>query len=152
MVADCVPMLVCDPAGGAAAAIHAGWRGTCARVGRAAIDAMRHEFGSDPANLIAAIGPSVGPDDYEVGESLSEAFLAAGHPRADVDRWFIRSRMKPHLDLWSANRDQLIAAGVRPANIHLCGLSTVAHPHAFDSYRIAGERAGRMAALIRVPQ
>jgi len=152
MVADCVPILVCDPVRGAAAAIHAGWRGTCARVGQAAMDAMRREFGSDPANLIAAIGPSVGPEEYEVGESLIEAFLAAGHANADVDRWFIRSPTKPHLDLWSANRDQLIAAGLLPANIHLCGLSTVAHPDVFDSYRIAGERAGRMAALIAVPQ
>jgi len=116
------------------------------------MDAMRREFGSDPANLIAAIGPSVGPEEYEVGESLIEAFLAAGHANADVDRWFIRSPTKPHLDLWSANRDQLIAAGLLPANIHLCGLSTVAHPDVFDSYRIAGERAGRMAALIAVPQ
>jgi YfiH family protein len=152
MVADCVPILVCDPARGAAAAIHAGWRGTCARVGSVAIGAMRREFGSDPANLIAAIGPSVGPDDYEVGESLIEAFLAGGHAGADIDRWFIRSRTKPHLDLWSANRDQLIAAGLRPANIHLSRLSTAAHPDVFDSYRIAGERAGRMAALIAVPQ
>jgi copper oxidase (laccase) domain-containing protein len=54
--------------------------------------------------------------------------------------------------LWSANRDQLIAAGLRPANIHLCRLSTAAYPGIFDSYRIAGERAGRMAALIAVPQ
>jgi len=151
MVADCVPILICDPARGAAAAIHAGWRGTCARVARTAIDTMRREFGSDPADLVAAIGPSVGPDDYEVGESLIEAFLEAGHARTDVDRWFIRPRLKPHLDLWSANRDQLISAGVRPQQIHLCGLSTVAHPGVFDSYRIAAERAGRMAALIVVP-
>lgn len=152
MVADCLPILICDPARGAAAAIHAGWRGTCARVGKAAVDTLRGEFGSDPESLIAAVGPSVGPDDYEVGESLIEAFLAAGHASVDVDRWFDRSRAKPHLDLWSANRDQLIAAGLRPANIHLCGLSTPAHPDVFDSYRIAGERAGRMAALIAVPQ
>jgi YfiH family protein len=152
MVADCVPILVCDPAMRAAAAIHAGWRGTCARVGSAAIDALCREFGSDPASLIAAIGPSIGPDDYEVGESLIAAFLAAGHARADVDRWFNHARRKPHLDLWSANRDQLIAAGVKPEHIHLCGLSTASHPDVFDSYRIAGERAGRMAALIAVPR
>ncbi len=113
MVADCVPILVVDPVAGAAAAIHAGWRGTCARVAARTIEIMQREFGSDPANLLAAIGPSAGPDDYEVGESLVDAFLDAGHPRADVDRWFIRSSAKPHLDLWAANRDQLIAAGLR---------------------------------------
>lgn len=151
MVADCVPIVVVDPVRGAAAAIHAGWRGTCARISSAAIEAMCREFGSDPADLAAAIGPSAGPDDYEVGESLVEAFVAAGHQHADIDRWFIRAGARPHLDLWSANRDQLIAAGIAPAQIHVCGLSTVSHPGVFDSYRVDGERAGRMAALIVVP-
>jgi YfiH family protein len=151
MVADCNPILVVDPERGAAAAIHAGWRGTCARIGPTAIDAMRREFGSDPADLVAAIGPSVGPDDYEVGESLIEAFVAAGHPQSDVDRWFIKTPTKPHLDLWSANRDQLAAAGVPRHSIYLCGLSTVSHSDIFDSYRVKAEKAGRMAGIIVVP-
>jgi len=151
MVADCVPILIADRKRGAAAAIHAGWRGTCARVARAAVETMQREFGSDPADLVAAIGPSVGPDDYEVGESLIEAFIAAGHSTTDVDRWFIRTAPKPHLDLWSANRDQLIAAGVREDTIYMCRLSTVSHPDIFDSYRVAGEKAGRMAGIIIVP-
>lgn len=151
MVADCVPILICDRVRGTAAAIHAGWRGTCARIAPTAIDAMHREFGSEPADLIAAIGPSVGPRDYEVGEWLITAFTAAGHSRSDVDRWFIRTGPKPHLDLWSANRDQLILAGIPAAAISLCGLSTVSHPDIFDSYRVDGERAGRMAAIIVVP-
>lgn len=151
MVADCVPILIADQVRGVAAAIHAGWRGTCARVASAAIRTMQREFGSNPGDLIAAIGPSAGPDDYEVGESLVEAFLAAGHTRSDVDRWFIRSGAKPHLDLWAANRDQLMACGVDANRIHVCGLSTVSHPGVFDSYRVAGERAGRMAGIIVVP-
>jgi len=151
MVADCNPILVVDPKRKAAAAIHAGWRGTCARVGPAAINTMRREFGSDPSDLIAAIGPSVGPDDYEVGEPLLEAFAAAGHSKADIDRWFIRSKPKPHLDLWTANRDQLAAAGLHADHIYICGLSTVSHPDVFDSYRVAGEKAGRMAGIIVVP-
>ncbi len=151
MVADCVPILLVDPLRGAAAAVHAGWRGTCARVVGAAIEAMGREFGSDPAELSAAIGPSAGPDDYEVGEALVDAFVAAGHPSSDLERWFIRTGARPHLDLWAANRDAMAAAGVDPARIHTCRLSTVACPDAFDSYRVAGERAGRMAALIVVP-
>jgi copper oxidase (laccase) domain-containing protein len=112
---------------------------------------MRGACGTNPADLVAAIGPSAGPDDYEVGESLVEAFLAAGHDRAAVGRWFIRSGTKPHLDLWSANRDQLIASGIAADRIHVCGLSTVSNANVFDSYRVAGERAGRMAGLIVVP-
>jgi YfiH family protein len=151
MVADCVPILIAEPARGVAAAVHAGWRGTCARVAPTAIEVMCRELGADPAGMIAAVGPSVGPDDYEVGEQLIEAFVQSGHARADVDRWFIRSRPRPHLDLWSANRDQLIAAGLSRDHIHCCGLSTVAHPDVFDSYRVAGERAGRMAGIVIVP-
>lgn len=152
MVADCVPILMVDPVAGAAAAVHAGWRGTCARVAVAAVDTMEREFGTNPANLIAAIGPSVGPDDYEVGESVVEAFEQAGHDEHDLDRWFLRSFAKPHLDLWRANGDQLLASGVTDDHLYICRLSTVTHPDVFDSFRIAGDRAGRMAGLIVVPR
>lgn len=151
MVADCVPILLVDRRQGAAAAVHAGWRGTCARVAPAAVAVMRREFGSDPDDLMAAIGPSVGPDDYEVGEALIAAFRAAGHQSRAIDRWFSRSTAKPHLDLWRASADQLIAAGVRADRVFSCGLSTVAHAGVFESYRVDGENAGRMAALVVVP-
>lgn len=151
MVADCVPILLADPVRGAAAAIHAGWRGTCARIAQVSIHTMQREFDTNPADLIAAIGPSAGPDDYEVGEALVEAFLAAGHDRAAVERWFVRATAKPHLDLWSANRDLLIGAGMHSDRIHVCGLSTVSHPGVFHSYRVDGEHAGRMAGVIVVP-
>ena len=151
MVADCVPILLCDPIHGAAAAIHAGWRGTCARVGPAAVEAMQREFGCHPPDLIAAIGPSVGPDDYQVGDSLVTSFREAGHPQASVDRWFTRRGDKLFLDLWAANTDQLIDAGLGAEHIHLCALSTVSRPDIFDSYRVEGEKAGRMAGIIVVP-
>ena len=151
MVADCVPILLVDRKQGAAAAVHAGWRGTCARVAPAAVDVMCREFGTAPHDLIAAIGPSIGPEDYEVGDALIDAFTAAGHPSRDVDRWFIRTAARPHLDLWRANADQLIAAGVKTDRVFSCGLSTVAHAAVFDSYRVDGVKAGRMAALVVVP-
>ena len=151
MVADCVPILIVDPVRGGAAAVHAGWRGTCAQVAPTAIAVMQREFGTNPADLIAAIGPSVGPADYEVGESLIEAFTKAGHSPAQLDQWFSRTSPKPHLDLWRANADQLAASGLARDHILICGLSTVAHPSVFHSYRVEGERAGRMAGLIVVP-
>jgi polyphenol oxidase len=152
MVADCVPILIVDRVQGTAAAVHAGWRGTCARVAPAAIDVMRREFGTRPDDLIAAIGPSVGPDDYEVGDAVRDAFRSAGHEPRDIDRWFIGTTGKPHLDLWKANVDQLTAAGMTADRVLTCGLSTVAHPDVFDSYRVDGEKAGRMAALVVVPR
>ena len=151
MVADCVPILIVDPIAGAAAAVHAGWRGTCAQVAPAAVAAMVREFRSRPEDLRAAIGPSAGPEDYEVGETLVEAFTGAGHSCDDIDRWFIRTSTRPNLDLWRANADQLRQSGVAADHIYTCGLSTVSHPDVFDSYRVHGERAGRMAALIAVP-
>jgi YfiH family protein len=151
MVADCVPILMADPIRGAAAAIHAGWRGTCARVVQSAIAAMQREFGTDPADLVAAIGPSAGPADYEVSDALAASFKEAGHSQPSIDRWFIRTGARPHLDLWAANVEQLIDSGVDRGGIFTCGLSTISHPEIFDSYRVAGERAGRMAGLIVVP-
>jgi YfiH family protein len=155
MVADCVPILIADPVRGAAAAVHAGWRGTCARVAIAAVETLSKKFDSDPADLFAAIGPSVGPEEYEVGEPVVEAFEKAGHDRHVLDRWFLAPRRgfsKPHLDLWRANADQLIASGLRADRVFTCRLSTVAHPDVFDSFRVEGERAGRMAGLVVVPR
>ena len=152
LVADCVPVIVADRTTGAAGAIHAGWRGTCARVGPAAVDVMRQRFGTEPSDLVAAIGPSIGPDDYEVGEALIAAFQQAGHAAGDLARWFKRREGRLLLDLWSANRDQLIDAGIPAEQVFICGLSTLAYPDIFDSFRSAGAAAGRMTAIVSVPE
>lgn len=150
VVADCVPILVVDPRAGAAAAIHAGWRGTCAGVTVAAITTMGEVFGSRPGDLVAALGPSIGPDDYDVGEPVVDAFRAAGHADA-VARWFLRTEDRLRLDLWRANVDQLTACGVPRAQIAVSGLSTAAHPGWLESYRRDGPSAGRLVASIVVP-
>lgn len=151
-VADCVPILMADPHAGAAAAVHAGWRGVCAGIATATVEAMVREFGCRPSNLVAALGPSIGPDDYEVGEALVEAFIAAGH--ADrVDGWFGRSGRDGawRLNLWRAVRDQLTQAGVPAGAVHAAGLSTKPHPRWLESFRRDGSNAGRMAAIVVVP-
>lgn len=148
--ADCVPLLIGDHKTGAVAAVHAGWRGTCARVAGAAIDAMTREFGSRPADLVVAIGPAIGSCCYEVGSDVVDAFAAAGHERYLIDRWFLTPReRKMRLDVPGANRDQLVLAGVREENIHTCGLCTAMHLDVLTSYRAEKERAGRIAAAIR---
>jgi hypothetical protein len=150
LVADCVPVLMADRRSGAAAAVHAGWRGTCAGVSAAAVDALAREFGTRPADLTVALGPSVGPDDYEVGAEVVAAFESAGYA-SRIDRWFRRRARRTCLDLWSANRDQLIAGGVSPERVFVSGLSTLRHPDLLASYRAHREMAGRMAAVIVVP-
>jgi polyphenol oxidase len=151
-VADCVPMLVADTERGVAGAVHAGWRGTCARVGTAAIETLTREFGSRAEDLFVAFGPSIGACCYDVGRDLIDAFRSVGAAESDLARWFSRTATGSlRLDLWAANRDQLIQSGVRPDRIYLSRLCTQTHADVFDSYRVAGTRAGRSIAAIRVP-
>jgi YfiH family protein len=154
-VADCVPLLMADPKRGSVAAVHAGWRGTAARVAPAAIDAMQREFGARVEDLVVAIGPSIRRCCYEVGSDVVDAFAAAGHERYLIDRWFAapparpgESRQKLRLDVAGSNRDQLILAGVREQNIFDCGLCTAMHLDVLTSYRVEKEKAGRLFAAI----
>jgi len=155
--ADCVPLLLADSRVGVVAAVHAGWRGTAAGAAPAAVEALAREFGTKPEDLVAAIGPSIGACCYEVGTELVDAFAAAGHPRHLIDRWFLapppprgsRERPKLRLDVGSANRDQLILAGVPEESIHACGLCTAMHLDVLTSYRAEKEKAERMAGIIR---
>jgi hypothetical protein len=148
--ADCIPLLIADTRTGAVAAVHAGWRGTAARVGVAAVEEMQRQFGSQAADLVVAIGPAIGVCCYEVGSDVVDAFAAAGHERYLIDRWFMTPReRRMRFDLVGANRDQLILAGVREENIHACGLCTAMHLDVLTSYRAEQSGAGRIAGAIR---
>jgi YfiH family protein len=155
--ADCVPILIADRATGAVAAVHAGWRGTCAGAATAAVNVLGAEFGSRPKNLVAAVGPSIGVCCYEVGSELVDAFAVAGYARHLIDRWFTstppprgsRARNPLRLDVPGANRDQLILAGVPEAQVYLSGLCTAMHLDVLTSYRVEKEKAGRLVAAIR---
>jgi len=142
--ADCVPVLLADRRSGAVAAVHAGWKGTAAGAVMAAVQALGWRCGSEPADIVAAVGPSIGPCCYEVGDELAPRF--AVHP--DAHRWF-SDDAKPRLDLWRATRDQLERAGVPTRQIHVCELCTADHPELFYSYRREGSRAGRLVGAIR---
>jgi YfiH family protein len=149
-VADCAPILIGDQRLGCVAAVHAGWRGTLSRAAAAGVTALRAELGSRPADLIAAIGPCLGPCCGEVGPEVVDAFRAAGHPSASIDGWFAAGRSgRPYLDLWRANRDQLEESGVLSENIYVAGLCTKTHVSLMHSYRVQGAKAGRMLAIIR---
>jgi hypothetical protein len=148
-VADCVPLLMADQHTGAVAAVHAGWRGTAAGVAQAAVAALVREFGVRPERLVVAEGPSIGPCCYTVGDELVEAFRAGGFART-VDRWFVRDDAGGlKLDVWAANRDQLVSSGVPAAAVHAADLCTSGRPDLFASYRRDGPGTGRLAAVIR---
>lgn len=147
-VADCVPLLLADPITGAVAAAHAGWRGTLAGVAAVAVAALRERLGVDPGNLLAAIGPSIGPCCYEVGDDVRRSFEEAGGKRAGG--WFAGTDgARPRLDLWRANRDQLVECGVRAERVHVSAICSATRGDVCFSYRRDGADAGRMVGAIR---
>jgi hypothetical protein len=149
--ADCVPVLIADRVTGAVAAAHAGWRGLAARVPGVTVAALARELGSAPADLIAAIGPCISVERYEVGRDVRTRFLAAGFPAEAMARWFRPGARPEHwlFDGTRSVRDQLEAAGLQAGSIHSSGLCTATYPDLLCSYRRDGAGAGRLAAAIR---
>lgn len=145
--ADCVPVLIADRTGRGVAAVHAGWRGTAQGIAAKTVDAMAETFGSHPRDLVAAIGPSIGPCCYEVGPEVRAGFAASSAAPAP---WFAQGAGdRSWLDLWRANAEQLADRGVPTAAIHVARLCTACNPGTFFSYRRERARAGRMLAAIR---
>jgi polyphenol oxidase len=165
--ADCVPFLLVDPKKRAIAAIHAGWRGTLARIAAKTIGKMQMHFATNPRDLLAAIGPSIGPCCYEVGTEVATQFLSQ-FPDAPAYFDEFRTGDEPNpvqwlnmmppghqpppkgvlLDLRKANRSQLLAAGLRSQNIHTIDLCTACHPNLLFSYRKQGPQSGRLMSII----
>jgi polyphenol oxidase len=146
MVADCVPIVLYDPVARVLGCVHAGWRGTLARVSQAAVETMG-ALGSDPADIIAGIGPAISPDRYQVGHEVAERARQCfdGHGTDDVLR--PDGTGKWLFDLWHANRIVLREAGLRHDGIHLAAVPT-GPPGAspFFSDR-AARPCGRFAAV-----
>jgi YfiH family protein len=137
--ADCVPILLVDRDRRAVAAVHAGWRGTVAEIARRAVEEMRCEFGSDPAELEAAIGPGIGACCYEVGPDVGAHFRQHSEPGREG---------RARVDLAAANRRQLLEAGLDSARIYISGLCTMCRPDEFHSYRRDKQDAGRMFSFV----
>ncbi len=142
--ADCVPVLVFDPRQRAVAIAHAGWRGTAADAPGAAVRGLVEAFGSRPGDLLAGIGPSIGPCCYEVGADTAAHF-------SDRPRGVLRDNDRLALDLWTLNHDLLAAAGVPEPQIETSDVCTRCHADEFFSHRAAGGGpSGRFAAVAGV--
>lgn len=138
--ADCVPVLCYDRKHRAVAAIHAGWRGTVAGIVRKTLETMQQTYGTEGRDVVACIGPSISPEAFEVGDEVYDSFAGNGF---DMDRIAFR-RDKWHIDLWEANRLQLLEWGVSPADIEVCGICTWKENSDFFSARRQGINSGRI--------
>lgn len=148
LTADCVPVLLVDPAHRAVSVFHAGWRGTVAAIVEKGVQHMRDAYNSTPGDLLAAIGPSIGPCCYEIGDEVLTRFHASFPYAASL----FRDR---HLDLWQANRRQLESAGLPPAHITVLGACTACartpdNRRKFFSYRTEAGVTGRMMTAIAI--
>ena len=142
--ADCVPVLLYDASKEVIAAIHAGWRGTVGRIVEKTLEVMKTEYGTEGKDVIACIGPSISLESFEVGDEVYVAFVGAGFEMNRIARKY----EKWHLDLWEANRLQLLAHGVLPEHIEVAGICTYQNHEDFFSARRLGIKSGRILSGI----
>ena len=146
--ADCVPLYFVDPVHKAIGLSHSGWRGTAGKIGKVTLEKMRKRYGTDPSEVVAAIGPSICRDCYEVSEDVIQQFQQA-FPREDWESLYDeKADGKYQLDLWQANRLILLEAGVLPDRIIMPEICTCCNPEFLFSHRASGGKRGNLAAFL----
>ncbi|WP_263408400.1 peptidoglycan editing factor PgeF [Terriglobus tenax] len=141
--ADCIPVILVDPVQKAVGVFHAGWRGTVAGIVEAGVLRMASEFGSAPADMLGAIGPGIGPCCFETGNEVRTAFR---------ERWTYAEELFEGrlINLWEANRRQLVDSGLRPESVTVLGECTAHQLDRFFSHRAEKGVTGRMIAAAGV--
>lgn len=142
--ADCTPILLHDPVTGAVGAVHAGWRGTAMDIAGKAVAAMADNFGCDPSNIRAAIGPNIGPCCFETGSDVPEAMTATFGQ--SIAQWLRPAGEKYYVNLKEINRYALQRAGVR--HIDVSPVCTACENQRFWSHRVTGGQRGSQGAII----
>ena len=144
--ADCIPLLLYDTGKNAVAAIHAGWRGTVARIAEKCIEVMVKHYCSNPAAIKAVIAPGISMDAFEVGDEVYDRFAECGFPMEKIAARYPTATggTKWHIDLWEANRLQLLGKGLSEENIHISGICTYSLHCEFFSARRLGIKSGRI--------
>lgn len=160
--ADCVPLYFVDPVKRAIGLSHSGWKGTVQKIGKATVEMLQREFGSHPSDIITAIGPSICGDCYEVGWDVAEQFTRAfpatvqlkekkeaGHRKATSGQ-IIREKEngKYLLDLWEANRQVLLEAGILQEHICITDICTCCNPELLFSHRASKGKRGNLGAFL----
>lgn len=150
--ADCVPLLFLDPVKKVVASSHSGWRGTVNRMGQVTVEKMQKEFGCDPKNILACVGPSICQECYEVSEDVIDMFRA-NFRESEYDRLFYaKENGKFQLDLWKANELVLTDAGIRPEHMAVTNVCTCCNPELLFSHRASKGKRGNLAAFIALKE
>lgn len=149
LFADCVPLYFVDTKRRAIALAHSGWRGTVARMGQCVVEKMREAYGTDPADLVAAVGPSICQECYEVSEDVADAFASAFQkPGQEREILLAKGGGKYQLDLWRANEIVLTEAGIPGENIQVTDLCTCHNDRYLFSHRATKGQRGNLGAFL----
>ena len=146
--ADCVPLLLADPVHRAIGCAHSGWRGTAANMGKAALEVMKREYGTEAKDVITAIGPSICQDCYEVSEDVIDQFREVYPRKIWPDLFYEKQNGKFQLNLWEACRQNFLMAGVLPEHISLPDLCTCCNPKFLFSHRASRGNRGNLVAVV----
>ena len=147
--ADCVPLYFVDTVNRAIGLSHSGWRGTVGRMGQRTLEKMATEFGTNPKDIVAAVGPSICQDCYEVSEDVAEEFIKEFSGHAD-EILINKGNGKYQLDLWKTNEIVLIEAGVKKENIAVTNICTCCNPDVLFSHRASKGKRGNLGAFMYI--
>ena len=148
--ADCVPLFFVDPVHRAIGLSHSGWKGTVKRMAAVTVKRMREAFGTDPAHLRAAIGPSICQDCYEVSEDVALEFKKEFREHADEHLLYRKENGRYQLNLWRANEIALLASGIRPEHIAVTNVCTCCNPELMFSHRASHGKRGNLGAFLQL--
>ena len=143
--ADCVPVFFYDPVNKVIALSHAGWKGTLYRIAQNTLNLMSTNFGSDPTNIFAAIGPSICQDCYEVSDDVADKFRSEGFKNVITPG---KSIGKYQLDLWSANKQVLLSSGITADHLTITNICTCCNPDILFSHRATSGKRGNLGAFL----
>lgn len=146
--ADCVPLYFVDPVKRAIGLSHSGWRGTVGKIGKVTVETMEREYGSSPEDIIAAIGPSICQECYEVSEDVIEEFKKSFEKRYWDELYYAKADGKFQLNLWRANEIIMEEAGIPKGHISVTDLCTCCNPDLLYSHRASKGRRGNLAAFL----
>ncbi len=150
--ADCVPLYFVDPVKRAVGLSHSGWRGTVGKIGKKTIELMQETYGSDPADILAAVGPSVCMECYEVSEDVIRKFQDTFAEESWTELFYRKPNGKYQLDLWQANSLIFREAGIRPEHIAVTNVCTHCNSKILYSHREAGDRRGNLCAFLALKE